>query len=181
MEEEKGRYDELIKKVEELKELIESGNERETHLKELNDKLYNDLKKYQDGMLDVILEAIYGEIIIIVRDLNNQAAHIPKECTEQNYTVLFRKFKEVPQRLLDMLYEHDVEPYSAVDNKFEPRRQDIASLVSTTDPDKRNCIKESVAEGFVRHILSEEGDTIDKVLKKEKVIAYKYEEDKQDE
>lgn len=181
MEEEKDRFDELNNKLDELKQLIEEGNERESYLKNLNDKLYKDLKKYQDGMLDVVLEAIYSEIIIIIRDLKNQAVHIPAECTEQNYTALFKKYEEVPQRLLDMLYEHDVEPYCAVDSKFEPRKQEISALVHTADPNKRNCIKESVSDGFIRHVISEEGDTIDKILKKERVVAYKYEEDKKDE
>lgn len=181
MTEEKGGFGEFGDKLDELKELINSYNERDRYLRELNDKLYKDLKKYQDGMLDVILEAIYTEIIIIIRDLKNQASHIPEENSEQNYETLRKKFNEIPQRLIDMLYEHDVESYSAVDNKFEPRKQDIASLVSTSDPNKRNCIKESVAEGFVRHVISGDGETVDKVLKKEKVVAFKYEEGNQNE
>ena len=171
----------ILEKMEELKGLFENKIAADSHLKEINDKLYGNLKKYQDGMLDTIVESVYSEIILIIKDLESQVSHIPKECTEENYNKLFKRFSAIPLRLMDLLYEHDVEPYQVQGDLFEAKRQDISSTVVTNDESLKNHVKESVSKGYLRHIIAENGDSVDKVLRKEKVIVYKYEEGKNNE
>ncbi len=171
----------ILEKMEELKDLFENKIAADSHLKEINDKLYGNLKKYQDGMLDTIVESVYSEIILIIKDLESQVSHIPKECTEENYNKLFKRFSAIPLRLMDLLYEHDVEPYQVQGDLFEAKRQDISSTVVTNDESLKNHVKESISKGYLRHMISENGDSVDKVLRKEKVIVYKYEEGKNNE
>ena len=171
----------ILEKMEELKDLFENKIAADSHLKEINDKLYGNLKKYQDGMLDTMVESVYSEIILIIKDLESQVSHIPKECTEENYNKLFKRFSAIPLRLMDLLYEHDVEPYQVQGDLFEAKRQDISSTVVTNDESLKNHVKESISKGYLRHMIAENGDSVDKVLRKGKVIVYKYEEGKNNE
>lgn len=176
-----GAIDEISRKLDDLTEMFDSKISKDAHLKELNSRLYDNLKQYQDGMLDSFMERVLNDLIRVIRDVENQVAYYPEECSEERYSSLLKAFTDIPIRLADLLYEYDVEPYETEGDRFEPKRQEISSTVSTQDTSLRNTVKDRVCRGWLRHTMSKDGEIVDKVIRKEKVTVYKLEEVKGDE
>ena len=140
----------------------------DTHKNGLFDNMHRELVRYQNGVLDKIVDTMALDIIQLVDSTKSHArVYSKKEPTEENYKKLLKIVKGIAEDLGDILYRQNIESYRVTGHEVDVRRQKIIQTVPTDDKSKDNLVAVRVADGY------EKGD---KVLRPEKIKIFKYEE-----
>lgn len=139
----------------------------DTHKNGLFDNMHRELVRYQNGVLDKIVDTIALDIIQLVDSTKGHVrVYEKKEPTEENYKKLLRIVKGIAEDLEDILYRQNIESYRVPGHEVDTRRQKIIQTVPTDDKSKDNLIAVRAADGY------EKGD---KVLRPERIKIFKYE------
>ena len=134
----------------------------------LFDNMHRELVRYQNGVLDKIVDTMALDIIQLVDSTKSHArVYSKKEPTEENYKKLLKIVKGIAEDLGDILYRQNIESYRVTGHEVDVRRQKIIQTVPTDDKSKDNLVAVRVADGY------EKGD---KVLRPERIKIFKYEE-----
>ena len=140
----------------------------DTHKNGLFDNMHRELVRYQNGVLDKIVDTMALDIIQLVDSTKSHArVYSKKEPTEENYKKLLKIVKGIAEDLGDILYRQNIESYRVTGHEVDVRRQKIIQTVPTDDKSKDNLVAVRVADGY------EKGD---KVLRPERIKIFKYEE-----
>ena len=129
--------------------------------------MHNQLRKYQDDVLEAIREPIITELLDLLDGLKKYEKHMPEEATQENLEKMKKRFSDVREDLEDILENMDVCKYETDPQQPEPKRQKIIKTVQTELPEQNNQIAEKLSDGYLYQ---------NRILKYEKVAIYKYKE-----
>lgn len=164
------KLDGLRTLAEGLKEAFDDKIAEDEHKNRLFDNMHRELTKYQNGLIDKIVDTMALDIIQLTDSTKrNYQVYEQKEPTEENYRKLLRCLKGIAEDLDDILYRQDIEAYSVPGDDADVRRQKIIQTVDTDDPQMDNKIAARTAEGYTH------GES---VLRPERIKIYKYNPDK---
>lgn len=150
-----------------LQQTFDDKIAEDTHKNGLFDNMHRELVRYQNGVLDKIVDTIALDIIQLVDTTKGHArVYEKKEPTEENYKKLLRIVKGIAEDLEDILYRQSIESYRVPGHEVDVRRQKIIQTIPTDDKSKDNLIAIRAADGY------EKGD---KVLRPERIKIFKYE------
>ena len=153
-------YDKLC----ELEKLFKERIAYDEHKNELFDKLYEDKKRYENDVIATITDPILIDIIHVIEEIRAQIAKLPDEATPENYEKLKRKFGDIPQRLEDVLYEYDVEPYEVSGDVPDLKQQKVVQAIDTEDSALTGKVAARLNCGYKKG---------NKVIKSERINVYK--------
>ena len=151
-----------------LQQTFDDKIAEDTHKNGLFDNMHRELVRYQNGVLDKIVDTIALDIIQLVDTTKGHVrVYEKKEPTEENYKKLLRIVKGIAEDLEDILYRQNIESYRVPGHEVDVHRQKIIQTVPTDDKSKDNRIAVRVADGY------EKGD---KILRPERIKIFKYKE-----
>lgn len=136
----------LLSINEELKKIAKNN--------ELNDKLYSDLRKYQEGIIQETTLPLLKGIISIINDLERKSRFSAEDTQLTN---------EILQRLKDLLFEFDIYEIES-DNTFNAKNHRIIKVIPTDDDSLNNVVAKKLSSGFQKG---------DQVIVKEAIELYK--------
>ena len=150
-----------------LQQTFDDKIAEDTHKNGLFDNMHRELVRYQNGVLDKIVDTIALDIIQLVDTTKGHVrVYEKKEPTEENYKKLLRIVKGIAEDLEDILYRQNIESYRVPGHEVDTRRQKIIQTMPTDDKSKDNLVAIRAADGY------EKGD---KVLRPERIKIFKYE------
>ncbi len=130
----------------------------------LFDEMHKQLMKYQDDVLQSVMEPVILEIISLLDGIKKYERFIPEEVTAENYGKLKKRFTDIRGDLEDLLEDMDVSKYETDDTVLDAKRQKIIKTVLTDDTAKNNTIESKLSDGYIFK---------NKIIKYEKVSVYK--------
>ena len=148
-----------------LKQKFENKIEFDKHKNELFDKMHKQLEDYQNDAIGASVMPITMDLIILIDTIKKNQSYICKKCSEKDYKKLYDLYMGVSQDLEAVLLRQDIEPYTEDNDKINIKRQKVNKVVYTSDEDKNNMVKESVAPGY---------EKFGRIIRPEKVDIYKY-------
>lgn len=155
---------ELSVKMDALLELFKNKIETDTYKNRLFDEMHKQLMKYQDDVLQSVMEPVILEIISLLDGIKKYECFIPEEVTAENYGKLKKRFTDIRGDLEDLLEDMDVSKYETDDTVLDAKRQKIIKTVLTDDTAKNNTIESKLSDGYIFK---------NKIIKYEKVSVYK--------
>ena len=155
---------ELSVKMDALLELFKNKIETDTYKNRLFDEMHKQLMKYQDDVLQSVMEPVILEIISLLDGIKKYERCIPEEVTAENYGKLKKRFTDIRGDLEDLLEDMDVSKYETDDTVLDAKRQKIIKTVLTDDTAKNNTIESKLSDGYIFK---------NKIIKYEKVSVYK--------
>lgn len=162
------KLDVVEQELADLQKKFDDKIAEDTHKNGLFDNMHRELVRYQNGVLDKIVDTMALDIIQLVDSTKSHArVYSKKEPTEENYKKLLKIVKGIAEDLGDILYRQNIESYRVTGHEVDVRRQKIIQTVPTDDKSKDNLVAVRVADGY------EKGD---KVLRPERIKIFKYEE-----
>lgn len=163
----RAKLDALQQAVDGLQQSFDDKIAEDAHKNGLFDNMHRELIRYQNGVLDKIVDTVALDIIQLVDSTKGHVrVYEKKEVNEENYKKLLRVVKGIAEDLEDILYRQNIESYRVPGHEVDTRRQKIIQTVPTDDEAKDNLIAVRVADGY------EKGD---KVLRPERIKIFKYE------
>lgn len=159
----------LSKKIDDLKQLFEDKIRNEDHNNQLIDKLYADKKAYEDDVVAAITDPVLMEIIRVIDEINEQLKYISEEPSDDNYKDLLKRFKQLPLRLDDILYDFDVTQFHIEGSKPDAKFQRFTRVVETNREELGGTVESYLQPGYKKG---------DRVIRHENVAIYKYTEKK---
>ncbi|WP_024867228.1 nucleotide exchange factor GrpE [Butyrivibrio sp. FCS014] len=159
----------LSEKIDGLKQLFEDKIQKETHNNQLIDKLYADKKAYEEDIVAAITDPILMEIIRVIDEINEQLKYISEEPSDENYKDLLKRFKQLPLRLDDILYDFDVTSYSIEGTKPDAKFQRFTRVIETDNEELGGTVAEVLQPGYKKG---------DRVIRHQNIAIYKYTEKK---
>lgn len=148
-----------------LKELKE-----EFELKILNDewknKKYDEMHtlmlKYQDDIVAKTIEPILRGLIQLSDSIKRDLEYYKeKECEAEVSDTLFGIIEQIDA----ILFDHNVEPYSAGMDVVNTKEQNVVRTLATEDCEKNNCVSAILSTGYKRS---------GKIFRTERVEIYKH-------
>ena len=155
-------------------EKIISALTEDKSILEMNNRLYEETRRFHEGLVEKTNNSMANEIIQTIRDLQQVIDRIPEEATPENYTKLKNQLSSIPLRLEDILYDHDIEPFTGEGETFDAKTQTAVATIQTDLPALRNVVAEHRQPGYIRRETLGDGTIKTYVLKKERVVVYKY-------
>lgn len=134
------------------------------HKNELFDKLYEDKKRYENDVIASVTDPILMDLIQVIEEVRAQIAKLPSEATQENYDKLIKKYKDLPLRLEDVLYEYDVEPYEVEGDIPDMKLQKVVHAIETTDEEAAGKVAARLTVGYKKG---------NRVIKSERINVYK--------
>ena len=162
----------MDQKLDSLAEEFDDKIQTDAYKNQLFDQMHNQLRKYQDDVLEAIREPIITELLDLLDGLKKYEKHMPEEATQENLEKMKKRFSDVREDLEDILENMDVCKYETDPQQPEPKRQKIIKTVQTELPEQNNQIAEKLADGYLYK---------NRILKYEKVAIYKYKENTESE
>ena len=161
------KLDAVQQALSELQQTFDDKIAEDTHKNGLFDNMHRELTRYQNGLMDKIVETMAMDIIQLV---DSTKGHIrvyeKKEPTEDNYKRLFRVMKGIAEDLEDILYRQSIESYNVAGREVDVKRQRIIQTIPTDDKRKDNLVAVRAAEGYEKD---------GKIIRPERIKIYKYE------
>lgn len=152
--------------IQHLQECFDEKIAQDTHKNGLFDDMHRELVRYQNGVVDKIVETLALDIIQLVDSTKGHVrVYEKKEATEDNYKRLLRIVKGVAEDLEDILYRQSIESYRVPGHEVDVRKQKIIQVVETEDQSKDNLIAARMADGYEKD---------GKVIRPERIKIFKY-------
>ena len=160
------KLDQLLAALEALQAQFGEKIAVDTHKNALFDEMHQELIRYQNGILDKIVETMALDIIQMA-DSTKRSLRLyeEKEPSEDNYRRLLRVIEGIAEDLDDILYRQSIEPYQVAGAQVDVRRQKIVQTVETDQQDRDNLVAARVADGYEKN---------GKVIRPERIKIYKY-------
>lgn len=156
----------ICTRLEALQECFNDKIAVDAHKNALFDNMHRELIKYQNGIMDKLLETMALDIIQLIDAIKgNIRVYEKKEPNGDNYIRLLKIVKGIAQDLEDILYRQSIEPYRVAGHEVDVKRQKIIQTMDTDDERKHNLVAVRVADGYEK-----EG----KVIRPERIKIYKY-------
>lgn len=160
------QLEQLLAAVGALQEQFAEKIAVDAHKNTLFDKMHEELVRYQNGVLDRLVESMALDIIQLVDSTKQSVSfYEEKEVTEDSYKSLLGVVKGIIEDLGDILYRQSIETYQVAGDEVNVRRQKIIQTIPTDDCSKENLVAERTADGYEK-----EG----KVLRPERIKIFKY-------
>lgn len=156
--------DRIYEKLCSMEALFRERIAYDEHKNALFDKLYEDKKRYENDMIASITDPFIMEIIQVIEELREQIEKIPGQVSQENYEKLAKRIRAIPQRLEDVLYEHDVEPYEVSGEDPDVKQQKIIGTVETEDKEMAGKVARRLSCGYKKG---------NRVIKSERIMVYK--------
>ena len=160
------KLDQLLAALEALQAQFGEKIAVDTHKNALFDEMHQELIRYQNGILDKIVETMALDIIQMA-DSTKRSLRLyeEKEPSEDNYRRLLLVIEGIAEDLDDILYRQSIEPYQVAGAQVDVRRQKIVQTVETDQQDRDNLVAVRVADGYEKN---------GKVIRPERIKIYKY-------
>ncbi len=160
------KMEEILSTVQTLQQYFEEKIETDAHKNQLFDNMHRELVRYQNGLLDKIVDTMALDIIQLADSTRkNVSVYEKREPTEDNYKRLLRVVKGIYEDLQDILYRQSIESYSVPGHDVDVKRQKIIATVETEKKNYDNKVAVRTAEGYEKD---------GKVLRPERIKIYKY-------
>lgn len=157
----------LNQKLDYLTELFQDKIQTDAYKNRLLDQMHDELKLYQNNILESIREPIVAELIDVLEGMRRFERFAPEEVTEENYEKLKRRYSDARGDLEDILESLDVCRYETDPSIPDLKRQKIVKTVPTGDAALNNRIAKKISDGYMNK---------NKILKYEKVAVYRYQD-----
>ncbi len=149
-----------------LQECFDEKIAQDAHKNGLFDDMHRELVRYQNGVVDKIVETLALDIIQLVDSTKGHVrVYEKKEATEDNYKRLLRIVKGIAEDLEDILYRQSIESYRVPGHEVDVRKQKIIQVVETEEQSKDNLIAARMADGYEKD---------GKVIRPERIKIFKY-------
>lgn len=159
------QLEQLLAAVGALQEQFAEKIAVDAHKNTLFDKMHEELVRYQNGVLDRLVESMALDIIQMV-DFTKRCLHdYEEEVTEDSYQGLLDVVKGIIKDLNDVLYRQGIESYQVVGEEVDARRQKILQTVETDEQARHNLVAVRVAEGYEKD---------GRIIRPERIKIYKY-------
>ena len=156
----------LQKTVDGLRQMFEDKIAEDAHKNALFDNMHRELTRYQNGVMDKIVETMALDVIQLTDDVQKKCRiYEKKEPVEENYARLLKALKGVAEDLQDILYRQGIESYRVEGHQVDVRRQKILQTVETDNPDRDNLVAARMADGYEKD---------GKVLRPERIKIFKF-------
>lgn len=143
------KLDAVQQELADLQKKFDDKIAEDTHKNGLFDNMHRELVRYQNGVLDKIVDTMALDIIQLVDSTKSHArVYSKKEPTEENYKKLLKIVKGIAEDLGDILYRQNIESYRVTGHEVDVRRQKIIQTVPTDDKSKDNLVAVRVADGL---------------------------------
>jgi len=157
---------ETLKALAALQTSFDDKIAEDQHKNQLFDNMHRELTKYQNGLLDKVINTMAMDIIQFVDSVKkNLGIYGEKEPNEENYGKLLKVVSGVAEDLDDILYRQNIEPYTVPGDDVDVRRQKIIQTIETDKEAKDNKVAVRVAPGYEKD---------GKVLRQEIIKIYKF-------
>ena len=93
----------MDQKLDSLAEKFDDKIQTDTYKNQLFDQMHNQLRKYQDDVLEAIREPIITELLDLLDGLKKYEKHMPEEATQENLDKMKKRFSDVREELEDIL------------------------------------------------------------------------------
>ena len=173
-EKSEGESDDFLSRdIREIKQLLldlqATFNEKietDAHKNMMFDNMHSELVKYQNGVIDKIINTIALDIIQLTDAVKGYyRVYEEKDPTEENYQRLLKIVKGISEDLQDILYRQNIESYYVTGQEVDVRRQKIIQIIETDDISMDNKVALHVADGYEKD---------EKVIRPERIKIFKY-------
>lgn len=133
---------------------------------ELKNKMFDEMHmrmlKYQDDFIAKIIEPILKSLIQLSDSIKRDLEYYKeKECEVEVIDTLFGIVEQIDA----ILFDHNVEPYSAGTDVVNTKEQNVVKTLATEDYEKNNCVSAILSTGYKRN---------GKIFRTERVEIYKH-------
>ncbi|MCD8215701.1 MAG: nucleotide exchange factor GrpE [Clostridiales bacterium] len=159
----------ILEAIAKLQQCFDDKIEQDEYKNTLFDNMHRELVRYQNGIMDKIVETLALDIIQLVDSTKGHISiYEKKEPTEDNYKRLLKIVNGIAEDMQDILYRQNIEAYSIPGNDVDTRRQKIIQILETNCSSEDNTTAVRVAEGYEK-----EG----KIIRPERIKIFKYKPD----
>lgn len=160
------RMEILRQEMAKLQQSFDDKIAEDAHKNALFDEMHRELVRYQNGIMDKIVDTLALDIIQLVDSTKGYIdVYKKEEPTAENYKRLLRIVTGIAEDLEDILYRQSIEPYCVEGCEVDVRKQKIIQTVETDDPSLNNQVADRLVSGYER-----EG----KVIRPERIKVFKY-------
>lgn len=154
--------DKVIELLEQLNNKFDSKIQNDEWKNKKYDEMHALMLKYQDDMLAKTIDPLLKSLIQLADSVKKDIKYYNNdEVNADLCDVLFG----VTEQIEAILFDYDVEPYSADFGEVNAKEQKIVRTVATTDEDKNNHVAEILTTGYKKN---------DKIFRMERVNIFKY-------
>lgn len=149
--------------------LIEETIRRQIHVKDdMISRLHDELSFYKQGEADRFADQLMKSVIKIRKDMKRRIEEIDAGALDAQ--TIAKEYRYVFDDLTDLLEQQNIDPFSSAPGAPFDASRHQARIETTNDVTLDKTVKESLSEGYTKG---------DKTLIAERVVVYKYEENKE--
>lgn len=166
----------LQEKSDNLQKLFEQSLLYDQHKDLVNDRQYEELSAFRNGLLEKLKKTIIDDIIFEIDDaVKSQSYFENAEFSEDNFRKLLKMCKNFASNLCDLLEKHEIFSFqSESGTAFDPKTQTAQKKRITNNPELRGLVAQSLRYGFKQVIEKPNEDPQYKILRREIVEVYIY-------
>lgn len=164
------KQDSILLKLDTLQETFLEKIKTDLHKQTLFDKLHDELQQHKNGYIEKELVTLALDMISIIEAIQKnytQFESVP--CTQERYDKLLGYYSGVCEDINDILYRHNIEPFSHLESTIDVTKQKIVKIEPTTHKKKDKTIAERLSSGYQK---------ADKVIKQERIAIFSYQGNK---
>lgn len=154
--------DEISEGLADIRELIETGNQRDDIQKKAFDQLYEELRQYKEDFVFQNEKPLLLDLLLFYDSLNWFQQSLVKK--EMSPDVIADSFQYLLDEFLEVLYRRDVLPIESKET-FDAQMQKAVKVVKVADESQDYKVKETFKRGFTR---------AGKVLRAEEVVIFRH-------
>ena len=154
--------DKAIELLELLNEKFDSKIQNDEWKNKKYDEMHALMLKYQDDMLAKTIDPLLKSLIQLGDSIKKDIRFYK---SDNIYDELCDVLLGVTEQIEAILFDYDIEPYSADMGEVNSKEQKIIKTIETDDPDENNHVAEILTTGYKKN---------DKVFRMERVNIYKY-------
>lgn len=152
----------VIELLEELDEKFDSKIQNDEWKNKKYDEMHSLMLKYQDDMLAKTIDPLLKSLIQLSDSVKKDIKFYKKDETNED---LCEVLLGVTEQIDAILFDYDIEPYSADFGEVNAKEQKIVKTIATADEEKNNHVAEILTTGYKKN---------DKVFRMERVNIFKY-------
>lgn len=153
--------EDLLSSLNALNEKFDSKIQNDEWKNQKYDEMHGLMLKYQDDLLSKTVDPILKSLLRLCDSIGKDI----KLCRNDSNDELCDILIGITEQIEAILFDYDVEPYTAGFDAVNTKEQKVAKTVATKDKDKDNCVAEIIATGYKKN---------EKIFRMEKVAIYKY-------
>ena len=139
----------------------------DNHKEQIIDNLHRELQEYKEDLIKSAVQPIVRDLIMINDNILKLVDNFRASEEELDANVILTRMEEITLDIDDALYRQGIDTFTSDSDIVDPTRQKIFKTIKTNDASKEKQLAERMRKGY-------EWD--DKIVRKELVTVYVYDE-----